>query len=676
MSAENPLLSKFKTKHNTPPFSKIEPEHYMPAFKSGIAEGKAEIEKIAKITSPDFENTIVALEFAGEKLDKTAEIFFNLTYAHTNEELQKIAEEVSPLLSEFSNDIYLNAQLFENVKSVYESKTDSLTGEQKMLLNKSYKTFVRNGALLNEKQKERFREISKELSVLGVKFGQNVLAETNDFKLHVTDERDLSGLPKGVIEAAAELAKADGKDGWVFSLHFPSYFPFMKYADNRSLREKMFKANTARGNRGNENDNKENISKIVNLRLERSKLLGYETFADMVLEERMAGSSQNVFSFLDELLVASMPFAEAEKKELEVFAQNDGADFQLERWDWAYYAEKLKEQKFNFNEEMTRPYFQLSNVREAVFELCKKLYGLRFSQSNEIEVYHPEVEVFEVFDENDDFLSVLYLDFHPRESKQGGAWMTSFANQMQKKGIDYRPQVSVVCNFTRPTETTPSLLTFDELTTFLHEFGHALHGMLSRCTYPSLSGTSVYRDFVELPSQIFENWALEKEWLQEVAVHYQTGEPIPDELIHKIIDSKNFLSGYQCVRQLSFGFTDMAWHSINAPYGGSIADFERQAMEKTELFEHSAESVMSCSFSHIFSGGYAAGYYGYKWAEVLDADAFSVFKAKGIFDKETATKFRQNILEKGGSLHPMELYKQFRGQEPHIDALLERSGLK
>jgi len=676
MTTINPLLTQFDTKHNTPPFSQIKEEHYKPAFVESIASGKAEIEKIAQIENPTFENTIVALEFAGAQLDKVAEVFFNLTYANTNDELQRIAEEVSPMLSEFSNDIYLNETLFAKVKQVHDQGNEGLDDEQKMLLDKTYKAFTRNGALLDDDKKERFREISKQLSVLGVKFGQNVLAETNAFKLHITEEADLSGLPKGVIEAAAEQAKADGNEGWVFNLNFPSYLPFMKYADKRELREQMFKAYTARGNNGNEADNKENINKIVNLRLERAKILGYGTFADMILEERMAGSSSTVFSFLDELLEAAMPFAVKEKEELDAYAKENGADFKLERWDWAYYAEKLKESKFDLNEEMTKPYFQLSKVKQGVFDLCAKLYGLSFSETDEVEKYHDDVHVYEVFDETGDFLSVLYLDFHPRESKQGGAWMTSFASQMKKDGQDVRPQVSVVCNFTKPTETTPSLLTFDEVTTFLHEFGHALHGMLSRCTYPSLSGTSVYRDFVELPSQIFENWALEKEWLQDVAVHYQTGERIPDELIQKIIDSRNFLSGYQCVRQLSFGFNDMAWHSIADNFNGEVADFEKEAMEKTELFEHSQNSVMSCSFAHIFSGGYAAGYYGYKWAEVLDADAFSVFKEKGIFDKQTADSFRQNILEKGGSQHPMTLYKNFRGQEPHVDALLERSGLK
>lgn len=672
----NPLLLDFGTKHNTPPFSAIKDEHFLPAFKVCLEEGKKDVLQIADVNQASFEDVVVALEFAGAKLDKVAEIFFNLTYAETNDELQEIAEEVSPMLSEFSNDIYLNEKLFEKVKTVYGADKESLSGEGKMLLEKTYKAFVRNGALLGETEKERFREISKQLSVLSVKFGQNVLAETNAFKLQVTDEADLAGLPGNVVEAASEQAKADGVDGWIFTLHFPSYFPFMKYAENRELRKKMFEAYAVRCNQNNEADNKENVAKIVELRQERSKLLGYETFSDMVLEERMAGSADKVFDLLDELLVASKPYALNEKKELEVFAQKIDEGIVLERWDWAYYAEKLKEEKFSVNDEMIKPYFQLDKVQEGIFNLCGKLYGLCFEENIDIDKYHEDVKVFEVFDEEGSFISVLYLDFHPRVSKQGGAWMTSFASQMVKNGVDLRPHVSVVCNFTKPTESTPALLTFGEVTTFLHEFGHALHGMLSKCTYPSLSGTSVFRDFVELPSQIFENWALEKEWLEDVAVHYKTGERVPDELIQKIIDSRNFLSGYQCVRQLSFGFTDMAWHSLADGFDGDVAAFEKNAMEKTEVFPYCDDYVMSCAFSHIFSGGYAAGYYGYKWAEVLDADAFSVFKENGVFDKKTAARFKETVLEKGGTRHPMDLYKEFRGGEPSVDALLERSGLK
>ena len=549
-----------------------------------------------------------------------------------------------------------------------------MNAEQSMLLDKRYKSFVRSGANLVGDKKARIREISKDLSQLTLQFGENVLAATNNFELNVTDEKELAGLPDGVLEAAAATAKAKDKQGWVFTLQFPSYVPFMQYADNRELREKMFKVYTSRCF-NDEFDNQEIIKKIVALRLEKVQLFDYPSYAQFVLEERMAESPGKVTDFLNELLEASMPKAKEEFEELQVYAKSIGADFVLQRWDWSYYAEKLKTEKYQVNDELTRPYFELEKVKQGVFDLATDLYGLTFKLNTVIDKYHEEVDVYEVFDKKGDFLSVFYADFHPRDSKQGGAWMTSYAEQFVQTGKDHRPHISIVCNFTRPTETKPSLLSFGEVTTFLHEFGHALHGMLSQCNYPSLSGTSVYRDFVELPSQFMENYAFEKQWLDKVAEHYETGEKIPADLVQKIIDSGNFHSGYAFVRQISFGLNDMAWHSIEKPLDESVAEFESGAMQATELFPRLETSCMSPAFSHIFAGGYAAGYYGYKWAEVLDADAFDAFKQNGIYDKETADSFRMNVLERGGSEHPMDLYKRFRGQEPSIEPLLKRSGL-
>ncbi|MRT94115.1 M3 family metallopeptidase [Ancylomarina sp. 16SWW S1-10-2] len=672
----NPLLCKFSTIHNTAPFSTIKMEHYMPAFLEGIKKAKEEVEQIANNTEgASFENTIEAMEFIGEELDQVSSVFFNLNHANTNDQMQALAREVSPLLSEFSNDIVMNEFLWKRIKTVYDSKdTLELNTEQSMILDKRYKSFVRSGANLEGEKKERIREISKELSQLTLQFGENVLAATNSFELHITDEIELSGLPDGVLEAAVATAKAKDKKGWVFTLQFPSYVPFMQYADNRKLREMMFKVYSSRCF-NEEFDNKDIIKKIVELRLEKVQLFDYPNYAQFVLEERMAETPLKVVDFLNELLEASMPKAKEEFEELQVYAESIGADFKLQRWDWAYYAEKLKTEKYQVNDELTRPYFELEKVKQGIFDLATTLYGITFKLNNEIDKYHSEVDVYEVFDRKGDFLSVFYADFHPRDSKQGGAWMTSYAEQFVQKGKDHRPHISIVCNFTRPTETKPSLLSFGEVTTFLHEFGHALHGMLSRCTYPSLSGTNVYRDFVELPSQFMENYAFEKEWLDKVAEHYKTGEKIPADLVKKIIDSGNFHSGYAFVRQISFGLIDMAWHSIEKPLVESVSEFESKAMQATELFPRLETSCMSPAFSHIFAGGYAAGYYGYKWAEVLDADAFDAFKQKGIYNKEIADSFRENLLEKGGSEHPMILYKRFRGQEPSIAPLLKRSGL-
>ncbi len=673
----NPLLIPFDTIHQTAPFHLIKEEHYLPAFKEAIKLGKMEIDAIiANDDAPTFSNTIEALESSGQLLGTISSIFFNLNHAETNETIQEIAREVSPLLTEYSNDIWLNPALFEKVKTVFNSTEKTMLNvEQQKLLDDTHKAFVRKGALLEGAAKVRYREITKELSTLTLQFGENVLAETNAYQLHITDRDALTGLPDGALEAASALAKSEEKEGWIFSLQFPSYFPFMKYADNRELRQQMYMAHASRGNNNNERDNKSIIQKIVNLRIEKAQLMGFETHAHFVLEEQMALKPDTVYMFLQELLEASIRFAQEDVKEVADFAQKEGLNEELQRWDYMYYSEKLKAQKFGLNDEMTKPYFQLENVEKGVFSLAEKLYGLSFLLNDNIEGYHQEVKTYEVFNEDGTFLSVFYVDYHPRPTKQGGAWMTSFRDQHIQKDSDIRPHISIVCNFTRPTEKQPSLLTFMEVTTFLHEFGHALHGMLSKVTYESLSGTSVYRDFVELPSQIMENWAIQREWLQEVGVHYKTGEVIPEELIQKLIDSDNFQSGYAMVRQLSFGLNDMAWHTLSAPFEGDVIAFEKKAIEKTELFAPIENLAVSTAFSHIFDGGYASGYYGYKWAEVLDADAFDVFLKNGIYNRETAQKFRHEILEKGGTQHPMKLYKAFRGGEPSIEPLLRRSGL-
>jgi len=674
---ENPLLAEFKTKHNAPPFDRIKVEHYMPAMDSAMAEAKVEVEAIiANTDEPTFENTIEALAFSGMRLGSISSILFNLNHAETDTSLQKVIRQIAPKLTDFQNDINLNPNLFGKVKMVYNSvNREKLTPEQITLLDKTYKGFVRSGANLSEADKEKYREITRKLSDLSLQFNENVLAETNSFTLHITNEADLAGLPKSLIDAAALEAKQRELEGWVFTLHMPMYFPFMKYAENRSLREKMYKAYNTRAFKGDEKDNSPLIEQIVNLRLELANLLGYQSYADFVLEERMAQSADKVMSFLNELLEASLPAAKQELKDVEVLAMSMGAKHKIEKWDWAFYSEKLKEKQFNFNEEELKPYFQLEKVKEGIFMLSNKLFGLSFKQVDNVPVYHSDVLVYEVFDADGSFLSLLYLDFFPREGKSGGAWMTSFRDQYIHDGENVRPLVSVVTNFTKPTSDSPSLLTFGEFTTFLHEFGHALHGMLANTTYPNLSGTSVYRDFVELPSQILENWAIEKDFLDQFATHYQTGEPIPQSMVQSIIDSRNFLAGNLSIRQLSFGLVDMAWHSIDNPFNTDVLSFENEYMSQADVLPAVKNTAFSPAFSHIFAGGYAAGYYSYKWAEVLDADAYSVFQQKGIFNAEVAKSFRYNILSKGGSEHPMLLYKRFRGQEPTVDALLSRSGL-
>nr|WP_315190931.1 M3 family metallopeptidase [uncultured Flavobacterium sp.] len=671
------LTQHFNTKYDTAPFSQIKLEDYEPAFIVNIATAKAEIDAIIKNTeAPTFENTIVALDFSGNLLERLSSIFFNLNSAETCDEMQKIAQKVSPLLTEFSNDITLNEDLFNKVKAVYEQKDSlNLTAEQATLLDKKFKNFSRNGALLAEDKKIKLREIDTELAKLKLTFGENVLAETNNYQLHITNESDLKGLPEGTIEAAKSLAKSKELEGWIFTLDFPSYIPFVTYADNRELRKEIAIAAGKKAFQGNEFDNKEITLKIAKLRYERANLLGYETHAHFVLEERMAQNPDKVKSFLNDLLDKAKPAAEREFAELTAFAKElDGIDH-LEKWDGAYYSEKLKQKLFNLDDEKLKPYFQLENVLNGAFTIAGKLYGLSFTEIFDIDKYHEEVTTYEVKDEKNDLVAIFYADFFPRKGKRNGAWMTSYKSQFIKDGINERPHISNVCNFTKPTETKPSLLTFNEVTTLFHEFGHGLHGMLANTTYPSLSGTSVYWDFVELPSQIMENWCYEPEALALFAKHYQTGEVIPQEYVEKIKESASFQEGMATLRQISFGLLDMAFHSNNPSAITDIKAFEKAAFEKTNLYPDVAENCMSVSFSHIFQGGYSSGYYSYKWAEVLDADAFAYFQEKGIFNKEVATKFKENILSKGGTEQPMILYKRFRGQEPKPDALLKRAGL-
>lgn len=674
---DNPLLGEFKTPHEAAPFDKIENEDFLPAFKEAIKKGEAEVEAIKNnAATPTFENTVVALDESGRLLGRTAGIFFNLLSSETSEELQKIAQEISPMLTKYQNDISLDPVLFEKIKVVYATKDQlNLTLEQKTLLENSYVGFVRQGANLSEADKDKFREISTELSKLSLTFGENVLKETNSYDLLITDKSKLSGLPEGALEAAAGKAKAKDKEGWLFDISMPSYLPFMKYADNRELRKELYLAYGSKSFKGDELDNQGNVKRIAELRLETAKLLGYSNYADYVLERRMAMNPKGVYGLLDDLYAASYKMALDEKAEIQKFAEKSGFEGEIMPWDWTYYSEKLKVEKFDLNDEMLKPYFELSNVVDGIFGLATELYGITFNENSAIPVYNDEVKAYEVFDADGTFLSVFYTDFHPRASKRGGAWMNDFKGQWIENNVNSRPHVTIVMNFTKPTETKPALLTFDEVQTFLHEFGHALHGMLANSTYSSLSGTSVYRDFVELPSQIMENWAVEKDFLDRFAKHYKTGETIPAELVEKIVASQNYLAGYLSVRQLSFGYLDMAWHTLEQPYVGSVKDFEEKAWKKVQIFPVIDEVCMSTQFGHLFAGGYAAGYYGYKWAEVLDADAFSVFKEKGLFSKEVAASFRKNILEKGGTEHPMILYKRFRGQEPTVDALLERSGL-
>ena len=674
---QNPLLATYHTPYHTAPFHLIKTEHYEPAILKGMEMHNEEIEAIINNPEqPTFHNTIVALERSGATLDRAATIFGNLLSAETSDELQAIAQRVMPQLSEHSNNISLNEKLFARIKAVYDSaESTQLNQEDRVLLDNTYDGFIRNGANLPEADKERFRQISSELSVLTLQFSQNNLNETNSYELPLTLEQ-LDGIPESVIEAYAQTAKEKDKEGYVVTLHAPSLVPFLKYSRNRELRKQLYMAYNTQCIKDNENNNTEIVKKLVNLRLERAQLLGFQTAADYVLTKRMAENSLNVYQLLNQLLEAYTPTAHKEVAEVVALAKElEDEDFELMPWDWAYYSEKLKEKRFNLNEEELRPYFELGKVIEGVFGLATRLYGITFKKNEEIPVYHPDVETYEVYDENQELLAILYTDFHPRTSKRSGAWMTSFKEQWKDENGNSRPHVSITMNFTKPSANKPALLTFSEVNTFLHEFGHALHGMFANTTYQSLSGTNVYWDFVELPSQIMENFAIEKEFLNTFAKHYQTNEPIPAEMIQRIVNASNFNVAYACLRQLSFGLLDMAWYTRTEPFEGDVRTYEKEAWAKTQLLPNVPEACMTVQFSHIMAGGYSAGYYSYKWAEVLDADAFSLFKEKGIFNKEVANSFRKHVLSKGGTEHPMTLYKRFRGQSPDIQALLKRNGI-
>jgi len=673
----NPFLTEWNTPFGAPPFEKIRVSDYVPAIRKAITAARKEIKRIIDdVNPPDFFNTIEPYERTGSILGRIIPVLFNLNSAETSKELQSVAREVSPLLTRFSNDITLNRKLFRKISAVYHNReAQGLSVEQIRLTEKKYRNFIHGGASLITGKRKRFREISEELATLTLRFEENVLEETNSYEFHTIDSADLQGLPSNLIETAALEARSRGKEGWVFTLHFPSYVPFMQYSERRELREKLYRAYSSRGFRGNDNDNRELIIKIVNLRLELAKILGYPNYAALVLEDNMADSQVTVEKFLNELFDASVKAAGRDFSQVSSFASENGHSGPLERWDWSYYAEKLKKKIFSINDEILRPYFRLEKAENAILRLASTLYGIRFIEIDTVPVYHTEVKTFGVYDTDESFLGLFYTDYHPRNGKSGGAWMTSYREQSFIDGQEVRPLISIVANFTRPGETTPSLLSFNELTTFLHEFGHSLHGLLTRCTYEALSGTSVSRDFVELPSQLMENFAYEKQWLDTWAAHYETGERIPAEMIEKIRASSTFMEGYACLRQLGFALLDMAWHTVTEPVTDQVPDFERRATMKTELFPLVEGSVASTAFNHIFAGGYAAGYYGYKWAEVLDADAFSLFTETGIFNRKTAESFRKNILEKGGTEKPMELYIRFRGREPSLRALLKRSGL-
>ena len=673
----NPLLVESTAPHGAPQFTQITNEHYKPAFEQAVREARADIAAIVgNAQAPTFANTIEALEFSGRRLDRISNIFFNLNEAHTNDTMQALALELSPMLTEFSNDVSLDPKLFARVKAVYDRRESlGLNAEQRRLLEKTSKGFARSGAALSDGDKKIYRELTARLSELSLQFNQNSLAATNAFTLHVTDPAVVGELPDFVREGMAAEAKERGLGGWVVTLQIPSMVPFMTYSSNRALKEKLWRAYNTRCV-GGEFDNSAIVEEIADKRLQLAGLLGYDTYADYVLEERMAESSPTVNAFLAELLDRAVEAARRDVETVAGYARAQGFDAELMPWDFGYYSEKLKHERYELSEELTKPYFQLENVRRGMFELANRLYGITLRENPEIPVYHPDVKAYEVFDADGSFLAVLYMDFFPRASKRGGAWMTEFRQQGVENGVETRPLISVVYNFTKPTDSLPSLLTFDEVTTMLHEFGHALHGIFAAGTYPSLTGTAVYRDFVELPSQIMENWAYEKEFLDLFAVDYRTGEKMPAELIRRILDAKNYLAAYSHIRQVAYGLCDMAWHSISEPVKMPVVDFEKKAIARAQVLPYVDGQCTSTSFGHIFSGGYAAGYYSYKWAEVLEADAFSLFKEKGIFDRETAASFRENILSKGGSEHPMKLYVRFRGHKPDTQALFDKMGIE
>lgn len=674
----NPFFCSYNTPHDTISFNRIQLSDYKEAILEGIRRQNEEIKAITDNPSiPDFLNTVVALEKSGTLLDRVCNVFFNLLSAETSDEMEALAQELSPVISEHSNNIYQNEELFKRIQAVKDSHPELNTEEQK-LLDTEYIGFVRSGVVLKGEKRKRFREITMELSKLSLQFSQNNLKDTNNFSLHLVDEADVAGLPESALEAAALEAKRKNLEGWVITLHAPSYGPFMMYADRRDLREKLYRAYNTLGVKGDAYDNREIVRKIVNLRMEMAQLLGYHTYADYVLKRRMAGDTGHVYKLLDDLLDAYLPKAKEEVREVEALAREmEGSDFHLMPWDFGYYAHKLKLKKYNLDSEMLRPYFELSRVKQGVFGLATKLYGIRFKENKNIPVYNPEVTAYEVYDKDGSFLAVLYADFHPRSSKRSGAWMTSYKEQWKESdGTNSRPHVSVTMNLTKPTEDKPSLLTLGEVETFLHEFGHSLHGMFANSTYESLSGTNVFWDFVELPSQFMENFAVEKEFLHTFAVHYKTGKPLPDELIDRIIKSRNFNIAYACVRQVSFGLLDMAYYTRSEPLTEDIEQFEQRAWKRAQVLPHVPGTCMSTQFSHIMAGGYAAGYYSYKWAEVLDADAFAEFKDHGVFDRQTAQRFRDEILSRGGTEDPAVLYKRFRGKNPTIEALLIRNGIE
>lgn len=678
-NAQNPFFEKFNTPHETMPFDRITPAYIEEALVEGVKRHEAEIDAIANSSAtPDFNNTILALENAGSLLESVGTVFGNLQSAETNDELRALAKKMAPMLSDHQNNVSLNEKLFARIKSVYENSS-ALNAEQQRLTEKYYRNFVNSGANLTGESREKYRELTKELNLLKIQFSEKNLNATNEYALILKDEAQLAGLPESAREAAKAEAKERGVEGWAFTLHAPSYVPFMKYASNRDLRRELYMAYNTKTVSGNKNDCREVVKQIANTRMAIAQLLGYKNFAEYTLKERMAENSDGVYRLLNQLLEAYTPAAIDEVNEVTKLAQqSEGDSFVVMPWDWSYYSNQLQEAKYSLNEEMLRPYFELENVKSGVFGLATRLYGITFKKSSTIPVYHKDVDAYEVFDKDGSYLAVLYVDFHPRAGKRAGAWMTEYKGQWidSKTGEDSRPHVTLVMNFTKPTEDKPALLTFDEVTTFLHEFGHGLHGMLTHCSYESISGTSVYRDFVELPSQLMENFAIEEEFLKTFARHYKTGEVIPSELIQRIKDTSNFNAGYLCLRQLSFGLLDMAWYTLEKPFDGDVQAFEAEAWKRALVLPAVDGTCMSTQFSHIFSGGYAAGYYGYKWAEVLDADAFSVFKADGIFSTKVADSFRENILSKGATEHPMTLYKRFRGQEPTIDALLRRNGIK
>ena len=679
---KNPFFEQYNTVHETVPFGDFTLADVEEAFVEGIKRDDELIEKITNNPEkPTFDNTIIYREEGKEHyysvLDKVSTAFFNLLSADTNDEMDQLAQKIQPMLTKHANDVTLNPKLFERIKYVHRHHR-KLTPEEKVLLDDTYKGLVRSGALLDDKGKERLRQLTEEAGMLSLQFSQNLLKENKAFQLHITDENDLDGLPESAREAAALNAKEQEKEGWVFTLDFPSYNPFMTYSTRRELRRRMYMEKNTVACHGNGEDNREICKRLINLRREMAQLLGYKTYADYVLERRMAENKKNVYRLLDQLIDAYMPTAVKEVEAIEKFARKtEGKDFKIEPWDFAFYSHKLKLKKYNIDAEMLRPYLQLDKVIDGVFGLANRLYGITFKENKDIKVYHPDVKAYEVFDNDGKYLAVFYADFYPRQGKQGGAWMTQYQGQfIDRKGVNVRPHVSVVMNFTKPTDDKPALLTLGEVETFLHEFGHSLHGMFANTRFESMSGTNVRWDFVELPSQFMENYAVEKEFLRTFAFHYETGEPLPDELIDRIVKSRNYNAAYACMRQVSFGLLDMAYYTLKEPFDEDIMEFEKKAWKRAMVTKQTEGTCMTVQFSHIMAGGYSAGYYSYKWAEVLDADAFSVFKRNGIFDRETAQRFRDCILSKGGTEHPMTLYKRFRGGEPTIKALLKRNGIK